>query len=89
MVICLCDHNHIRILEIIWKNLTIGKAVIFLIFLVLQCVAHGWVAVVACSPDKARRTVCCLFSDYALWAVPLYDSVKQADLKGLKDVLCF
>lgn len=54
VVTYLCDHNHICVLEIIWKDLTIGKAEIFLMFLVLQYVAHGRAAALACSPDKAR-----------------------------------
>lgn len=62
VVIYFCDHNHIHVLEIIWKYLTIGKAAIFLMFLVLRCVAHGQVAALVCSPDKARRAVCCCLS---------------------------
>lgn len=57
-----------HVLDIIWKDLTIGKATIFLTFLVLQCVVCGQDAVLVCSPDRARRTVCCLFSRLTLWA---------------------
>lgn len=67
VVMCLYDRNHICVLEIIWKDLTTDKAAVLLTFPVLPCAECGQVAALVCSPDKARRTGCCLFSDYALW----------------------
>lgn len=59
---------------------------IFAVILVLQRVAHRQEAATLTKPE-GQCVVCS--QTMPCGPVPVYDSVKQTDLKGLKVVLCF
>lgn len=76
-----CDQN--IMLPDCLEGSDLSKAKVFLMFLILTMCSMG----AGCDTCEKARTVFS-FQTMPCGPVPVHDSFKQADLKGLKDVLC-